>query len=55
MKALERRCQIRIDDMRIDHRGREIAVTRGLLHQANIFGLPVEFRGKRVLLVPSSA
>jgi hypothetical protein len=48
MKALERRGQILIDNVGVDHRRGEITMAQGFLHQANILGLPVEFRRKHV-------
>jgi hypothetical protein len=48
MEPLERRGQILIDNVRIDHGGREIAVAQCLLHQANILGLSVQLGRKGV-------
>jgi hypothetical protein len=47
-ESFEGRFQILIDHVRIDHGGGQVTMPERLLDQANILGLPVEFRRKRM-------
>ncbi len=47
-ELLHRPFQFFVDDMRIDHRCREVGVTEGLLNHSNVTGLPVEPYGEGV-------